>query len=106
MIAACLSCQHAFVHLDARRAQPRKSATIDLRVRIPDGRHDTCHARRDQRIRAGWRLAVVDARLKGHIDGGRRGRLRAGLRQSLGFGMRAPARLRPAPANHPRFPAR
>ena len=73
----------------------RQPAAGDARIGILDGAHDTRQSGADDGVGARRRHAMVRARLERHVHGGA-ACARAGARDGLGFGMRAPARRRPA----------
>ena len=80
---------------DARLAQPGIAAAADPRVRVFERGDDPGHARCEDRIGAGRRLAVVGARLERDVERRSLGR-RAGRLERDALGVRPPARLRDA----------
>ena len=66
---ACLGLEYADHHLHAGLAQQADPATCHLRERVYAGHDDTWDARATDQVGAGRRLAVVRARLEGHVEG-------------------------------------
>ena len=84
------------VDLDPGRAQPREPRAVHPRSGSPAAHHDARHARRDQRIGAGRRAAVVRARLEADVHG-RAGGRRAGRGQRVDLGVRVARAARASP---------
>ena len=92
---------HVLRHRDAGVAQPRHPDAIGARIGVAERHHDPAHARRDQQVGAGRPARrQMRTRLQRRIDG-RAARGLAGLGERHRLGMRAPAGLGPAAADHP-----
>ena len=89
-------------HRDAGGLEPRNAATIHPRVGIGHRHDDARDPRRDQRVGARRRVALVRARFQRDVKG-RAARRRAGLRQRQRLGMRAAAFGGPAAADDDRL---
>ncbi len=82
----------------SRVAQTRQPTAGNTRIRILDGTYDAFQAGGDDGVGTGRRDAEVRARLQRHVHGSAAG-ARAGARDGLGLGVRAPARRGPAARN-------
>ena len=106
VLAGRLLLPHARDHLQPRRPQPGQPVPRHPRIRIGESHHHPRQPRRDHRVTAGWRAAVVAAGLKGHHQGatpGPHSRLPQGahLRVRLpGPGMEAFPHQRPRRVQH------
>src|ERR1700691_1698029 len=95
MVAARFVGANTDVDRDASRAKACVTLPRYCGVGVLDRRDDPCQARSDNGVGAGWRLAVVRARLQRYVQGATARRLAAAA-QRLDLGVRPAAGLRPA----------
>src|SRR6266850_3236773 len=99
MVARGLHCAEPDIDRDARGAKFCMALACDLRIGIPDRRHNASNSSGNDSVGAGRRLADMRARLQRYIERGAARGL-AGLLQRLGLGVGTAAGLGPAAADN------